>query len=139
DHQMKIAGKRVECSEIESAILKHTEAVQAVVKPCNAPSQETRLCAYVTMPPGSHASSLRRALADRLPQHMIQAWFVVIDSFPRTSSGKINTDRLPAPDFTSGPIKSVAKLRTVAETRLHSLWAQALHIEPSSFGCDEAF
>ncbi len=138
DRQVKIAGRRVECSEIEGAILQHTPALQAVVKTWGASAQDLRLCAYVQLPEGADAQGLRAALADRLPAFMIPAVFVPVQEFPRTASGKIDLNRLPEPEL-AGVASAIVKPSTLLEARVHKLWAQALQLDPQRLGCHDDF
>jgi acyl carrier protein len=58
-----------------------------------------RLVAYVVIRPGAdvEAGSLAGFVGAELPTHMVPSAFVVVDSLPRTSSGKIDRRALPDP------------------------------------------
>ena len=47
---------------------------------------------------GSITNLLRECLKQSLPEYMIPATFVMLESLPLTSSGKLNRRALPAPE-----------------------------------------
>ena len=101
DHQVKLAGQRIELGEVEAALATHpavAEAVAGVLE--DGPGREPRLVAWVTgrpdaMPPPAEA--LRRHLAERLPRGMIPVAFVPLAAMPLTPNGKVDRGRLAAP------------------------------------------
>jgi amino acid adenylation domain-containing protein len=88
DHQMKVRGHRIEASEVEEA-LRRVGAREAVVV-----ARDDILVAYVE--PGRRSLEEMRALAAaELPRHLLPTRWVVMDSWPRTTTGKIDRRRLP--------------------------------------------
>lgn len=155
DYQVKIRGFRIEPGEIEAVLKQHPAVAEAVVLAQqieNAPDQK-RLVAYVIptanpaivgplpdnispsaqgLAPASSnlSSSLRRFLQTKLPDYMVLSAFVFLETWPLTSSGKINRRALPAPD-TSRPELSEAYIapRNPAEELLSKLWAEVLGLD----------
>jgi amino acid adenylation domain-containing protein len=100
DHQIKLRGYRIEPGEIISA-LNDVPGIQTsmVIAREDLPG-EKRLVAYVVLAEEAAvtASTVREALAERLPEYMIPAVFVQLSTLPLTANGKIDRAALPAPD-----------------------------------------
>ncbi|WP_353902122.1 amino acid adenylation domain-containing protein [Micromonospora harpali] len=95
DHQVKIRGYRVELGEVEAALRDCPGVHQAAVL-----LRDDRLVAYLEPTPDADApepARLRRALADRLPEHMVPGRWVVLDRLPLQEHGKVDRRALPAP------------------------------------------
>jgi len=76
---------------------------------------------------GDLAATLRRHLADKLPDYMVPTSFVVLDAFPLTPNGKVDRRALPAP----GAAEETTGRETVApandtERQLAEIWKQVL-------------
>ena len=73
---------------------------------------------------------LRDWLEDRLPQHMIPADILLLDSFPLTASGKVDRKALPAPgEELRRPSRSFVPPRSEAEERLAGIWSEVLLLD----------
>jgi len=128
DFQLKIRGNRLEVGEIEAALLALDGIREAAVIAENQLS-DIRLIAYVVAAGEATptAAMLRQALAERLPQHMIPAAFVLLDAMPVTSNGKIDRGALRTPEqapVTNAPVAA----RTDVEKTLVRIWAEAIGI-----------
>lgn len=98
DDQVKIRGVRIELGEVESVLCAHPAVRVAVVVVAGA-AQDARLIAYVVPHHGAPGSNdLRRFVRERLPDHMVPASFVVLQTLPLTPSGKVDRRALPAPE-----------------------------------------
>ena len=100
DRQIKIDGKRVEIGEIEQALRRNPEIVDAVVA-MHQDGSARRLIGYVKARSASDRADTfgmetLAKLRCELPAHMIPSEIFVLDEFPLTANGKIDIGRLPA-------------------------------------------
>ncbi|NJP82897.1 amino acid adenylation domain-containing protein, partial [Streptomyces sp. AA8] len=81
DEQVKIRGYRVEPAEVESVLRRHPDVAQAVVV-ARQDDRGTRLLGYAVPAVGRHldVDQLRGHLIDRLPEYMVPAAVLVLDS-----------------------------------------------------------
>ncbi|MFN6567974.1 non-ribosomal peptide synthase/polyketide synthase [Dendronalium sp. ChiSLP03b] len=130
DNQVKIRGFRIELGEIE-AVLSQYEQIQAncVVVREDSPGDK-RLVAYIVPQPQTTptVSEVRQFLKSKLPEYMVPNAIAILDSFPLTSSGKVNRRALPAPQATSEQLEKYVAPRTPLEEILTGIWAQVLKV-----------
>lgn len=124
DGQVKIRGMRIETGEIEAAIRATGLVREAAVLPHPA-ARTSRLVAYVVPAAGFAADLLKDALGTRLPAHMVPASVVAMESFPLTTSGKLDRKALPAPD---GDLPVGTPPRGPVETALADLFHDLLSL-----------
>ncbi|MFU8872797.1 amino acid adenylation domain-containing protein [Micromonospora sp. SL4-19] len=99
DDQVKIRGHRVEPGEVEAVLAGHPALREAVVVArADTGAVGVRLVAYVVPRTGGDPADWRAYLAERLPDYLVPAAFVVVDALPLTPSGKVDRRALPAPD-----------------------------------------
>lgn len=100
DEQIKIRGYRVEPNEIATALSKHSGIEASTVIARERRIDEKDLVAYIVPRAGSTLieRDLRGFLSGQLPDYMIPATFVRMDSLPLNASGKVNRAGLPEPD-----------------------------------------
>jgi amino acid adenylation domain-containing protein len=96
DEQIKIRGFRIEPNEIVRALDEHPEVRASTVVARGNRSGEKSLVAYVVTSAVTSAT-LREHLSKRLPDYMVPATFVRMESLPITANGKIDRGKLPAP------------------------------------------
>jgi amino acid adenylation domain-containing protein len=99
DHQVKIRGNRVELREIERQMMHLQTIEEAVVIVRQDENRNNYLCGYVKMAQGYqlNISELREALLKKLPEYMIPAYFISLEKFPITTTGKVDRKKLPLP------------------------------------------
>jgi amino acid adenylation domain-containing protein len=126
DRQVKIRGFRVELDEIEAVLAAHPSVRECSVMVQGQESQP-RLIAYVSAGGDADPGQLRRHAAAHLPSHMLPAAFVMLDSMPHTSGGKIDRQALPAfeVELLGSDLDSQTP-STATEKLLAALWQQAL-------------
>ncbi|NEQ08700.1 MAG: amino acid adenylation domain-containing protein, partial [Moorea sp. SIO4E2] len=128
DNQVKIRGYRIELGEIEAVLAQHSQVKEAVVIAREDSPGDKRLVAYV-VPTESQAviSQLRSLLKTQLPDYMIPAAFVVLESLPLTPNGKVNRRALPAPDVSTQEAGAIEP-RNITELQLVQIWSEVLNI-----------
>jgi len=75
-------------------------------------------------------TELRRALKEVLPDYMMPALFVRLDTLPLTPNGKLDRAALPVPDQTAEPQEGRVAPRDTLERQLAAIWEQVLKIQP---------
>ncbi|MGV9712262.1 amino acid adenylation domain-containing protein [Gordonia sp. NPDC003424] len=104
DHQLKIRGIRIEPAEINAALTTLPDVAAAATTTRTTAAGEQILASWV-VPESGHdirTDDVRRDVANLLPRSLVPAIVTVVDSIPRTSSGKIDLTALPAPELAAG-------------------------------------
>ena len=132
DSQVKVRGYRIELGEIESCLLKYPDIKEASVKLIDD-IEDKEIAAYFTSLAEIGVISLKEFLNSILPDYMIPGYFVKLETFPRTSSGKIDLRSLPLPDSNDNPFLS-AYVEPEGETEIviTEVWKEILHKEKIS-------
>ncbi len=140
DEQVKIRGYRVEPNEIVSALSQHPMVQASVVVARGVAPEDKRLVAYVVPKAGTQprGKDLREFLSSHLPEFMVPAIFVRIDTIPLNVSGKIDHSALPPPKEANILRDEICvSARTPIEQRLAKLLAALLHLD--NVGMDDNF
>ncbi|MCX4094353.1 non-ribosomal peptide synthase/polyketide synthase [Nocardia sp. alder85J] len=134
DDQVKIRGFRVEPGEVEAVLAQHPSVSRALVL-ARGTAAGTQLIGYVTAAGALDGARVRAFAADRLPDFMVPAAVLVIDSIPLTANGKIDQAALPVPE-----IGTTARYRAPGNRRervLTELFAEVLGLD--RVGVDDGF
>ncbi|MBR1233998.1 non-ribosomal peptide synthase/polyketide synthase, partial [Bradyrhizobium sp. AUGA SZCCT0182] len=123
DHQVKIRGFRIELGEIEAWLMRQPGVQSAVVVARDAGATH-QLVGYVCGEGASDETTIRAALADGLPDYMVPARIVRLESLPLTAHGKVDREALPVPDMHAAAAHVAP--RTATETTLAAIWAELL-------------
>ena len=137
DNQIKIRGYRIELGEIENKLLEHKDIKEAVVVEKTEETGDKYLCGYIISDKSLEAAELREYLRQKLPNYMIPWFFVPIDQFPLTPTGKI--DRKALPDPKSAGEKEYVAPRNQVEKSLVQIWSRVLGVETANIGIDTDF
>jgi non-ribosomal peptide synthase protein (TIGR01720 family) len=132
DDQVKVRGFRIELGEIETTLREHPGVREAVLMAREDAPGERRLTAYLVITGGvlSNLNELRGYLKERLPEYMIPAVFVEIESVPLTPNGKTDYRALLAPDHARPELgQDYVAARTPLETTLIEIWGSVLGTE----------
>jgi acyl-CoA synthetase (AMP-forming)/AMP-acid ligase II len=99
DDQVKVLGYRIEPNEIATILNQHAAIAASIVVAREDAAGEKRLVAYVVPKVASDLceSDLREHVRAHLPQYMVPATFVRLESLPLNSNGKVDRGALPAP------------------------------------------
>ncbi|MGB9119425.1 MAG: amino acid adenylation domain-containing protein [Candidatus Angelobacter sp.] len=130
DQQVKLRGFRIELGEIENALIRSPEVSEAAVIMREDKPGDKRLVAYIIPAPGKpiDAEALRRQLQQTLPDFMIPAEIVSLETFPNTPNGKLDKKALPAPDLRTEK-RQHEPPRTELEQAITRVWREVLEIE----------
>ncbi|WP_225821729.1 amino acid adenylation domain-containing protein [Streptomyces naphthomycinicus] len=145
DDQIKLRGFRIEPGEIEAVLARHPLVAGSVVVRRDDVPAAPALVAYCRNEPSARQRAdeedLDAWVRRHLPDHMVPAAYVVLDSFPLNASGKVDRAALPRPE----PRTSGASDRTAAhvaptgpyEELVARAWCEVLGV--AEVGADEDF
>ena len=134
DFQIKIRGYRVETSEVEGALLSLESVREAVVTAqadVDGGVSDRFLVAYLTAVDSENkptAKELKEAMAARLPDYAIPAYFVWLESLPLTATGKIDRRSLPKPEILLISELDIVPARNATEEKLVQIWSEVLKL-----------
>ena len=135
DEQIKIMGHRIEPGEIVAVLDRHCSVRSSLVVASEEACREKHLVAYVVLESGPQisAADLRNFLARELPQYMVPAVFVRLETFPLTQNGKVDRSALPLPDHENTlRDQAFTAPRTPLEERLAAMLSALLELEQVS-------
>ncbi len=137
DRQVKVRGFRIELGEIENRLLQLPTVTGAAVTLHQNKGREPSLCAYVVPgdPGAFDPAPIGEHLAKELPDYMIPAHFVPLETIPLTSSGKVDHHALPKPEIRARA--PYAAPENAGEKQLAQLFLEHLGIE--KLGIDDNF
>ncbi|WP_259740732.1 amino acid adenylation domain-containing protein, partial [Pseudomonas poae] len=124
DDQVKIRGVRIELGEIDSCLAAHPQVREAVVL-----ARDGRLVAYFTADAALDIETLRGFVQAQLPEYMVPAAYVQLDSLPLTANGKLDRKALPEPGLEAMLSRGYEAPQGEVETTLAQIWADVLKLE----------
>ncbi|MBM7790004.1 non-ribosomal peptide synthetase [Tenggerimyces flavus] len=128
DDQVKIRGIRVEPGEVEATLARHPHVRQASVLAVRDETGDRSLVAYVAA--DATAAELRRHVAATLPDYLVPAAFLLLESLPLTANGKLDRDALPAPGDRQRELDDAfVPPRSPVEELVAGVWARVLGVE----------
>ncbi|MEK4044425.1 amino acid adenylation domain-containing protein [Paenibacillus sp. FSL H8-0048] len=139
NNQIKIRGYRIEPGDIEAALFKHSSIHEALVMAVETDNSFKALCAYYTADCRLGIQELREYLLRKIPEYMVPAYMIQLDSFPISVNGKIDRRRLPVPEESSRKSAGYAPPASPAQNELAELWSELLHREKDTIGMDDNF
>jgi acyl-coenzyme A synthetase/AMP-(fatty) acid ligase/acyl carrier protein len=136
DDQVQLNGVRVEITEVEAALRALPGVADAAVRVHDHPVSGQRLIGYAVLVAGagSNPGELRAGLRRWLPDSMLPAEVVPLDSLPRTATGKLDRRALPEPPESA---RSGEGPRSDAEHVVAQAWAELLRRR--DIGIDDDF
>jgi len=126
DDQVKIRGHRIEPGEIESRLSLHPLITGSVVV-ARTKGEDKYLVGYYVAAKELEAREIKSFLSDKLPEHMIPAYYVRLEQVPLTINGKLDKAGLPEPGIDWKDEYVLPK--TEEEKLLAEVWAKVLRRE----------
>ncbi|MGO4294302.1 amino acid adenylation domain-containing protein [Chitinophaga sp. RAB17] len=136
DSQVKINGYRIETGEIESYLTGHDDIKESVVIARNKEGEKYLVAYYVALNTIDE-KLLREYLQQRLPDYMVPAYIIRLESLPLTPNGKTDINALPAPQ--TGESEQGAAASNETEERLVLIWSEILRIDSSKIDVNANF
>jgi non-ribosomal peptide synthetase component F len=139
DFQVKIRGFRIELGEIEARLMEHPSVREAAVVAREYAGGDKRLVAYYTSSVATdpeqeavEAEQMRRHLSASLPEYMVPAAYVRLESLPLTPNGKLDRQALEKMKTTVSPRKSLIKAENQLQETIQKIWCKVLGLQEAS-------
>ena len=129
DEQVKVRGFRIEPGEIEACLRRRADVSDAVVVVREDVADSKRIVAYVVPRAGALVTvdDVREQLKMELPDYLVPAVFVLLDSLPLTPNGKVDRRALPEPRVVNKTDELPPAL-TPTEEKLAEIWSDILSV-----------
>ncbi|MBB71459.1 MAG: hypothetical protein CMF50_03575 [Legionellales bacterium] len=131
DHQVKIAGQRIELGEVEHQALRHPGIQQCVALAVDSHHYHKRLVLFYRSENNTiDGKQLQDHLSKHLPTSMIPKRYYSIDQFPLTATGKVNRQALMATavDNACKSDSDPEKLSHCEDEPLAAIWKRYLQV-----------
>ena len=121
DSQLKINGLRVELSEIDSVVLEFPciEKVATIY-------DDKKIITYYKSSKSIDSNKLKEHVKSKLPSYMVPQYFMEVNSFPLTTSGKLDVKRLPKVDNAVNKTKLV-KPKNPTQEKIYNIFVHILN------------
>ncbi|MGN7823246.1 non-ribosomal peptide synthetase [Chitinophaga sp. 22536] len=129
DRQVKIRGNRVELFEIEKHLQRFPGIREVLVMPHTDKSREISLILYYTAATAIPDITLRNHLQENLPDYMVPAFFLHLETFPLMLNGKIDRRALPRPEALLYQHRVYEPPVDEEERRIEAIWSEVLGLE----------
>ena len=129
DEQVKIRGYRIELGEIENVLLQSGLISQAVVLANEDANGNKRLVGYVVTEEDFDRQSISNYLIGKLPEYMVPALWVHLESLPLTPNGKIDKKALPDPEIGEQLSNQYTAPRNKIEEQIAEIWQELLEVD----------
>jgi hypothetical protein len=98
DRTVKVRGVRVDLAAVECVLRSLDGVLDAAVRPWRTATNNTAVVAYVVGRGMLDPNEMRSAMRARLSSPAVPTTLVQLDELPKTTSGKVDRQSLPAPD-----------------------------------------
>ncbi|MED3121112.1 amino acid adenylation domain-containing protein, partial [Bacillus thuringiensis] len=137
DKQVKIRGFRIELGEIETILGNHPDIKEVTVVAQEDSFGDNILVAYIVGE--GDTQEWRKHVGVHLPNYMVPAHFIKIESLPLTVNGKVDKDALPAWASIIQTNDGYIAPRNRVEQKMVEIWSEVLGIDSSAIGINDNF
>ncbi len=99
DNMIKTRAFRVELGEVETAIASFNSIEEFSVIPFPHPLYQNTLCVFLSIKNFFHLDLFKKHLKKVLPDYMIPYEYVILKDLPKTSSGKVDREKLKKSEY----------------------------------------
>ncbi len=138
DDQVKLRGFRIELSEIESVLLESGLVKNCCVASHTDSAGEKSIIAYVTAKDVVKREEITNWLRTKLPDYMIPAHVMLLESLPLNLNGKVDKKMLPHL-IASREKQQAIKPVSDQEILIRNIWASVLDIDAASIDTTASF
>lgn len=129
DHHLKVRGNKIQCAEVEAILSAYPAITAAAVGTRDGNENDPKLVAYLVATNEETLSpqALRHWLAQKLPDYAIPSHFMVVQSLPLNTNGKL--DRLQLDALEGAELSSAAEFvepRSEVEKEIVAVWEALL-------------
>ncbi len=127
DSQVKIRGMRIELDEIKNTLLLDDTVDQAAVL-VNEAGENQKIVAYVVFSPNQveQQPGLFDRIAQTLPQHMVPAQIIPVDTIAVNTNGKLDVAALLAMQSSAEQNTQIKLPESETEKALHAVWQELM-------------
>jgi amino acid adenylation domain-containing protein/thioester reductase-like protein len=142
DNQVKLRGYRIELGEIETVLRKHASVLDAVALVREDSPGDKRLVAYLKIAREEDEQQLRERIIPQmkqelqsllrmnLPEYMLPAHYLFLDTWPLTPNGKIDRRALPIPGGESSiTSREYIAPQTPLEEQVAQIFSRVLNLD----------
>jgi amino acid adenylation domain-containing protein len=131
DHQVKVRGFRIECGEIEAELAQHPRVREAVVIARTIGNTVQLIAYYVPVNEDQviEVSEARNYLQGKLPEYMVPAAFISLQTIPLTANGKVDRKSLLKQELELESRQEYIAPQTETEKQLAGIWKEVLGLE----------
>ncbi|MDT8909208.1 syringomycin E biosynthesis L-threonine--[L-threonyl-carrier protein] ligase SyrB1 [Pseudomonas prosekii] len=135
DEQLKIRGFRIEPGEVEACLQSSPAVAAAHVAGHDFGDGDWRLVTYVVPTQGVQAwneqtrSEVAALVAASLPDYMRPSAYIPLAELPVTAHGKIDRQRLPAPESIAATVHHTSEGLTEQEQFVLKVWSQDIGLK----------
>ena len=135
--QVKLRGLRIELGEIERVISSSPGVNAATVAVHKHPATKQDVLVGYATPADIQVKDCLQACRQHLPKFMVPAVITPLQSFPLLPNGKLDSNSLPEPDWSSeGQADEHVPPETPTETTLQGIWSKILGKDDISVTAD---
>ncbi|PJH94193.1 non-ribosomal peptide synthetase [Bacillus sp. SN1] len=130
DDQVKVRGHRIELGEIQAALLQLPIVKETAVFTRTDEQGQAAVYAYIVTKDqqAANTSEIRTSLKTKLPDFMLPARLIQIDSIPLTVNGKLDQKALPEPDKHDYIADDISP-RNEIEKVMAEIWEELLDVD----------
>ncbi|WP_040497646.1 non-ribosomal peptide synthetase, partial [Fulvivirga imtechensis] len=136
DNQVKVRGYRIELGEISSHLSAHDHVDEVVAVVRQDKDDHSYIVAYYTGSEEVTSGELKQFLSSLMPMYMVPGYYVHLNKFPLTSTGKVDSKALPSPKVTDRDM-AYTPPATELEVSMVRIWQELLNVE--RIGIDDDF